>query len=80
MANASQVSSASRHIGADLPDYLMTERADPRLITFTPQQLAALEAIFPEIAAGSDEMSDSKVRHHLGQRSVIAWIKDRVRR
>lgn len=63
-----------------MPDYLSTERARPDQITFTPQQLAALETVFPEIAAGSDALTDAKVRHHLGQRSVVAFIRDRVRR
>lgn len=61
-------------------DYLRTERSDPRSIAFTPQQLDALENLFPEIAVGSDALSDAKVRHHLGQRSVIAFVRDRVRR
>lgn len=62
------------------PDYLQTERSDPRQITFTPQQLDALESIFPEMAVGSDALTDARVRHHLGQRSVIAFVRDRVRR
>lgn len=61
-------------------EYLRTSRADPRQITFTPQQLAALEELFPEQAVGSDAMTDAKVRHHLGQRSVIAFVRDRVAR
>ena len=60
-------------------DYLRTSEADPRKITFTRQQLAALETTFPEIAVGSDAMPDAKVRHHLGQRSVIAFVRDRVK-
>ena len=68
------------NLNETMPDYLMTQRADPHKITFTPQQLAALETVFPEIAEGSDAMTDAKVRHHLGQRSVIAFIRNRVAR
>lgn len=60
-------------------DYLRASEADPRKITFTRQQLDALEAMFPEQAVGSDAMPDAKVRHHLGQRSVIAFVRDRVK-
>lgn len=60
------------------PDYLQTQRADPAQITFTRQQLDYLERLFPEIDAGSDAMSEAKIRHHLGQRSVIAHIKRKV--
>ncbi|CAI3971399.1 hypothetical protein VAC51_00049 [Variovorax phage VAC_51] len=62
-----------------MEDKLRTSAADPRSITFTKQQLEALEKIFPEQAVASDAMSDAKVRHHLGQRSVIAFVRDRVR-
>ena len=78
MANASQVSSASRNIGVDLPDYLMTERADPRQVSFTPQQLDALETLYPEFYALNQ--TDAELRFRAGQRSVLHFIKERVRR
>ena len=62
-----------------LEESLPTEQATPGRITFTRQQLDYLEAVFPEIAVGSDAMSDAKIRYHLGQRSVIAHVRGRVR-
>lgn len=60
-------------------DHLMTRRSDPHKITFTPKQLEALETVFPELS-GSEAMTEAQIRHRLGQRSVIAFIRDRVAR
>lgn len=78
MATPTQI--ARGHFDPGMPDYLMTNRAAPEQITFTPQQLELLERVFPEMAVGSDAMPDAKIRHHLGQRSVVAYIRDKVRR
>lgn len=80
MAQPNLISAAQRLAEDGLtPDYLSTQRSDPQQITFTRQQLAALETVFPEIAVGSDAMPDAKVRHHLGQRSVVAFVRSKVR-
>lgn len=66
--------------GANLhPDYLMTQKANPNDITFTPQQLKALETMFPEVHLGSDSLSEASIRHRIGQRSVVAFIRDKTR-
>ena len=59
-------------------DYLRTERSDPRQVSFTPQQLDALEALYPEFYAINQ--TDAELRFRAGQRSVLHFIKERVRR
>lgn len=57
-----------------------TESSNPGQVTFTQHQLDLLEKVFPEVAAGSDSMSDASVRYCLGQRAVVAFVRDRTRR
>lgn len=61
-----------------VPDYLTTQRSDPQQVTFTRQQLSALETVFPEVT-GADALTEAQVRHRLGQRSVVAFIRDRAK-
>lgn len=61
------------------PDYLNTQRANPQEVTFTPQQLTALETLFPELHLGSDSLSEATIRHRIGQRSVVAFIRGKTR-
>lgn len=48
-------------------------------VTFTQQQLALLDTMFPEIFANADT-TDAQLRHHAGQRSVIHFIRSRTPR
>lgn len=61
------------------PDYLNTQRSNPQDITFTPHQLKAIETLFPEPAEGCDSLSEAFLRHRLGQRSVVAFIRGKTR-
>ena len=68
-----------QNIHAELvPNYLSSTESDPRKVTYTPGQLAALEKFFPEPTDGN--MTTEQLRHRVGQRSIIQFIRDRVRR
>lgn len=45
-------------------------------VTFTRQQLAHLETVFPEPVT-SGTTTDAQLRHTAGQRSVILYLKTR---
>lgn len=48
-------------------------------VTFTQQQLALLETVFPECFANGDT-TDAQLRHFAGQRSVILFLRTRCPR
>lgn len=52
--------------------------ASPQEIRFTPQQLAYLEQVFPEIGVEGVSLSEAEVRQRLGQRSVIHHVRQRI--
>lgn len=59
------------------PEYLTTNRSNPNAVTFSRVQLEALEKLFPEQHHGSG-MTEAEIRHSLGQRSVVAYIRSKV--
>ena len=58
------------------PEYMVRSRDASREIGFTAQQLQHLETVFPEILDSS--VTEATLRHRLGQRSVMAYIKSKV--
>lgn len=48
-------------------------------VTFTQQQLALLETVFPE-AVVSGDTTDAQLRHNASQRSVLLYIRTRCPR
>lgn len=50
--------------------------ADSKNVRFTRQQLAYLETVFPEVLESG--LAEAELRTRLGQRIVIAHIKNRV--
>lgn len=59
-----------------LYDEHRTRPAQMQVVGFTRQQIELLEKDFPEVLDGS--LSDAEVRHRVGQRSVLAYIRSRL--
>ena len=54
----------------------MLNGVKPEDVPFNPQQLAALEALFPEVARYESE--DSKLHYIAGTRSVVAYVRSNI--
>lgn len=62
------------------PDEYQTHTRDAsRDVVFSAHQVAYLETVFPELVH-VDSHSDAQIRHRLGQRSVIAHIREKATR